>query len=59
MGDMSTLNVVEPIDLIKQSVGHVVLLKCRGNRELKGKLHVKGHLELAKSTGRPSIHISI
>ena len=29
-----------PIDVIKQSIGKEVYIKCKFNRELKGKLHV-------------------
>ena len=29
-----------PIDVIKQSIGKEVFVKCKFNRELKGKLHV-------------------
>ena len=29
-----------PIDVIKQSIGKKVFVKCKFNRELKGKLHV-------------------
>jgi len=32
--------VVEvPLDMVRLSVDEVVLVKCRGNRELRGKLH--------------------
>jgi small nuclear ribonucleoprotein (snRNP)-like protein len=34
-------NLIEsPIDLVKFSIGKKILVKLRGNRELKGKLHV-------------------
>ena len=29
-----------PIDVIKESIGKEVYIKCKFNRELKGKLHV-------------------
>ena len=29
-----------PIDVIKQSIGKEVYIKCKFNRELRGKLHV-------------------
>ncbi len=40
MSEYKTLNVEEPIDLIKLSLNETVLIKCRQNRTLKGKLHV-------------------
>ena len=30
----------EPLDLIKLSIDERVYVKCRGDRELRGKLHV-------------------
>eukprot|EP00953_Heterococcus_sp_UTEX-ZZ885_P025117 13668-Heterococcus_DN1.PRE.5 len=36
---MST-NVEEPLDLIRLSLDERVYVKCRGDRELRGKLHV-------------------
>ncbi len=32
--------IEEPLDLIRLSLGKSVLVKCRNDRELKGKLHV-------------------
>ena len=40
MSEYKTLNVEEPIDLIKLSINEIVLIKCKQNRTLKGKLHV-------------------
>ncbi len=34
----STYNLTEPIDMIKFSINEVIYIKCRGDRELKGKL---------------------
>jgi hypothetical protein len=31
----------EPLDLIRLSIDERVYVKCRGERELKGKLHVR------------------
>jgi small nuclear ribonucleoprotein (snRNP)-like protein len=31
----------EPLDLIRLSIDERVYVKCRGDRELKGKLHVR------------------
>lgn len=33
--------VEEPLDLIRLSIDEVVLVKCRGGRELQGRLHVR------------------
>ena len=33
-------NIDEPIDLIKLSLNQIIFVKCRGGRELTGKLHV-------------------
>jgi U6 snRNA-associated Sm-like protein LSm3 len=40
----------EPLDLIRLSIDERVYVKCRGDRELKGKLHVRRrqHDECAK-----------
>ena len=35
---MSTVEV--PLDLIRLSIDERIFVKCRGNRELRGKLHV-------------------
>lgn len=42
--------VVEtPIDLIRLSLDERILVKCRGNRELRGKLHVRARAALLLS----------
>ena len=33
--------VDEPLDLIRLSIDEKVYVKCRGGRELRGKLHVR------------------
>ena len=33
-------NMEEPLDLIRLSIDERVYIKCRGDRELRGKLHV-------------------
>ena len=35
---MDSYNVEEPYDLIYHSINEEIYVKCRGNRELKGKL---------------------
>jgi len=35
-------SVDEPLDLIRLSLDERVYVKCRGERELRGKLHVSG-----------------
>lgn len=42
---MSTME--EPLDLIRLSIDERVYIKCRGDRELRGRLHVS-----EKETGR-------
>lgn len=37
---MTNINLEEPLDLIRLSLGEKVIVKCRNERELKGKLHV-------------------
>jgi U6 snRNA-associated Sm-like protein LSm3 len=32
--------IEEPLDLVKFAIGKKVLIKCRGDRELRGKIHV-------------------
>ena len=40
MGEVdSSVNLVDPLDLIRLSLEEVVSLKCRGDRELRGYLH--------------------
>jgi hypothetical protein len=41
--------VEEPLDLIRLSIDEVVLVKCRGGRQLQGRLHVRSRI----STVRP------
>ena len=38
--DSSTNPVSEPLDLVRLSLDEVVFVKLRGDRELKGRLHV-------------------
>jgi U6 snRNA-associated Sm-like protein LSm3 len=38
--------VREPLDLIKLSLDERVYVKCRGERELRGRLHVSGFCPL-------------
>jgi U6 snRNA-associated Sm-like protein LSm3 len=37
---MTNINLEEPLDLVRLSLGEKVLVKCRNDRELRGKLHV-------------------
>ncbi len=41
--EIDIYKVSTPIDIIKQSMGKEVYVKCKFNRELKGKLHVNFH----------------
>ena len=36
--------IKEPIDLIRFNIGEKIIVKCRHDRELRGKLHVKKFL---------------
>lgn len=36
-------NVSEPLDLVRLLLDEVVFVKLRGDRELKGRLHVRTH----------------
>lgn len=40
------LAVVEPFDLIRVSLSERIFVKLRGDRELKGVLHVSNHIDL-------------
>jgi small nuclear ribonucleoprotein (snRNP)-like protein len=40
---MSTVEV--PLDLIRLSIDERIFVKCRGDRELRGKLHVSSAYE--------------
>ena len=39
-GDGDTATVSEPLDLVRLSLDEIVFVKLRGDRELKGRLHV-------------------
>ena len=39
---MASSSVEEPLDLIRLSIDERIYVKCRGGRELKGRLHVSG-----------------
>ena len=40
VGDGDAAPVSEPLDLVRLSLDEVVFVKLRGDRELKGRLHV-------------------
>ena len=40
-GQSASQTVEEPLDLIRLSIDEVILVKCRGGRELQGRLHVR------------------
>lgn len=43
-------SIDEPLDLIKLSIDERIFVKCRGNRELRGKLHAfDQHLNMVLS----------
>ena len=39
-GDVDAAAVSEPLDLVRLSLDEIVFVKLRGDRELKGHLHV-------------------
>lgn len=39
-GDVDAAAVSEPLDLVRLSLDEIVFVKLRGDRELKGRLHV-------------------
>lgn len=39
--DDSAAAVSEPLDLVRLSIDEIVFVKLRGDRELKGRLHVR------------------
>lgn len=40
LGDVDAAAVSEPLDLVRLSLDEIVFVKLRGDRELKGRLHV-------------------
>lgn len=40
-GDDTAAPVAEPLDLVRLSLDEIVFVKLRGDRELKGRLHVR------------------
>lgn len=40
--DGAAAAVSEPLDLVRLSLDEIVFVKLRGDRELKGRLHVRG-----------------
>lgn len=45
-GDGDAAAVSEPLDLVRLSLDEIVFVRLRGDRELKGRLHVCGILSL-------------
>ena len=41
-GEDGATSVSEPLDLVRLSLDEIVFVKLRGDRELKGRLHVSG-----------------
>lgn len=66
-GDADAAAVSEPLDLVRLSLDEVVFVKLRGDRELKGRLHVYLHIRpifrifigLALTPSRHTIVIAI
>jgi hypothetical protein len=45
--DAGSASVSEPLDLVRLSLDEIVFVKLRGDRELKGRLHVGIPLQLS------------
>lgn len=41
VGDEAATTVSEPLDLVRLSLDEIVFVRLRGDRELKGRLHVR------------------
>ena len=41
--DTGAASVSEPLDLVRLSLDEIVFVKLRGDRELKGRLHVRSY----------------
>lgn len=50
IGDGDQAAVSEPLDLVRLSLDEIVFVKLRGDRELKGRLHVCLFLRATSST---------
>ena len=58
-GDGDAGPVSEPLDLVRLSLDEVVFVKLRGDRELKGRLHVSyqgSSFQLAVATSNSDLH---
>lgn len=44
-GEEGAASVSEPLDLVRLSLDEIVFVKLRGDRELKGRLHVRQPFE--------------
>ena len=51
VGEEEATSVSEPLDLVRLSLDEIVFVKLRGDRELKGRLHV---CSITKAFGRSS-----
>lgn len=50
-GDGDAAPVSEPLDLVRLSLDEIVFVKLRGERELKGRLHVRESEQMAEDKG--------
>lgn len=46
--DAGASSVSEPLDLVRLSLDEIVFVKLRGDRELKGRLHVGGQQSIMR-----------
>lgn len=54
--DVGTSSVSEPLDLVRLSLDEVVFVKLRGDRELKGRLHVSPSIGRLETTVNPCFY---
>ena len=52
-GDTDSAPVSEPLDLVRLSLDEVVFVKLRGDRELKGRLHVSTINQIIQQPSTP------
>lgn len=46
---LESTGIEEPLDLVRLSLDERIYVKLRGDRELRGKLHVKSHVVITKA----------
>ena len=54
-GEGDTNPVSEPLDLVRLSLDEIVFVKLRGDRELKGRLHVRSQQHILQSSANNGV----